>query len=74
MATAPIRHSPAPLSSPTSGSIDQRLAEIVGYINSLRSVATAPTVTQLTMTDELGQAWLVTVHSDGTLHTSLVPR
>lgn len=70
----PIRHAPAPFVAPTSGDLDQRLAQIVGMVNSLRSIATAPTFTQLTLTDELGQSWLVTVHSDGSLHTSLVPR
>lgn len=74
MATAPVRHAPAPYTSPLSGSIDQRLAQLVDYINSVRSIAVSPTVSRLTMVDELGQSWSVTIDSAGAFHTSLIPR
>jgi hypothetical protein len=74
MATPPVRRAPAPFVSPASGDLDQRLAQVVGYINSIRSTMNAPTFSQLTLVDELGQSWLVSVDSSGALHTSLVPR
>lgn len=43
-------------------------------INSLRSVVTSHAFTQITLTDELGQSWVMTVRSDGSLNTALVPR
>lgn len=74
MAAPVIRHSPAPFTAPTSGDLEQRLAQIVGYINSVRSVAIRPTVAALTMTDETGQSWSVTIDSTGALSTALIPR
>lgn len=74
MAVPVIRHSPSPYATPTSGDLDQRLSQIVGYINSLRSVATSHSFTSITMTDELGQPWSITIDSTGGLHTALIPR
>lgn len=74
MAVPVVRHSPAPFSAPTSGDLEQRLSQIVGMVNSVRSIAVAPTVTSITMTDPTGQAWSITIDSTGALHTALIPR
>lgn len=72
--TAPVRHAPAPFATPLSGDLDQRLAQIVGYINSMRSIVTTPTFDHIAMTDELGQTWLLYMQSNGSLRSVLVTR
>jgi hypothetical protein len=71
---ARLYHPPAPFSAPTTGDINQRLAEVANAINAKAS-ATVPTAFKfLGLIDSTGQTWKVTIDTAGVLHTEVVPR
>jgi hypothetical protein len=68
-------HPPAPFSAPTSGTIDQRLADMAAAINRKADAGIqGPAFHFVALIDTTGQTWKVTVDSAGALHTELVPR
>ena len=71
---ARLYHPPAPFTAPTTGDIDQRLAEMANAINAKAS-ASVPTVFKfLGLQDSTGQTWKITIDAAGVLHTEVVPR
>jgi hypothetical protein len=65
---------PAPFSAPTSGTIDQKLAEIANAINGKASATHPPAYQFMGLVSPNGTLWRITVDDSGVLHTSVVPR
>jgi hypothetical protein len=71
---ARLYHPPAPFTAPTTGDINQRLAEVANAINAKAS-ATVPTAYKfLGLISPNGTTWKVSIDDAGALHTEAVPR
>ncbi len=68
-------HPPAPFTSPLSGDIDQRLADIVAALNRKQDQGIQGTAQHfLALIAPDGSTWRIEIDDAGVLHTSVVPR
>jgi hypothetical protein len=75
MTVRPLSHPPPPFTSSTSGTIDQRLADIAEAINRKADKGVqGPAYKFLALISTNGTTFRLTVDDAGALHTEAVPR
>jgi hypothetical protein len=68
-------HPPAPFTAPTSGDLDQRLADMAAAINRKADQGVQGTASRfLALIAPDGSTWRIEIDVAGALHTSVVPR
>jgi hypothetical protein len=71
---ARLYHPPAPFSAPTTGDINQRLAEIVDALNRKANANGATVFPFIGLMAPDGSTWKLSVDNAGALHADQVPR
>lgn len=65
---------PAPFAAPTSGTIEERLAQVANAINRKADASGTPTFGWIRLIAPDGTVWAVSVDINGALHTTQVLR
>jgi hypothetical protein len=69
-----LRHAPAPFTAPTSGDLEQRLAQIAEALNGKASATTPPAWPFIGLRSADGTMWKISVDNTGAIHSEAVPR